>query len=271
MKKPIFAKQIAITLLSIAPAIAQTTLLSPVPFLRPDGTIPAGMPDTGVYMDVKGDQAVVFYREDEGNAVRRLSVPLGSGVRTTVSSRVERQGANYAYTYVAANDPGAARPVARLELNDAVLGRPMALNSSSGLIAPSATGEFRLVDSRKPGLVRVVARGNVTSIELPPDLPAAIKGDLDALRRTAFPGAVAFVFGPRFEASADRADVIKEYSGAVQMLVKVGYISAESPYVQEVLKALASDSSLSGALALRTPPSSARELELDQALRIALQ
>ncbi|MBX5495592.1 MAG: hypothetical protein IRZ15_09680 [Bryobacteraceae bacterium] len=214
---------------------------------------------------------MVFYRPDGGSGIRRFTVPIGSNVRATVSSRVEREGTNYIYTYVVRNDPAAKEPVTHLELNDSILRRPIALKSSNGMIPPGATGEFRLVDSRKPGLVRVVARGSMTSSELPTDLPARIKEQLSVLRRMAFPGTAAFVFGPRFEANADRADVMNEYAGAVQMLVKLGYISAESPYVQDVLRALASEKPSTGFLALRTRPSNAREVELDEALRMALQ
>lgn len=96
-------------------AVAQqqpTVLLSPVPFLKPDGTIPAPGQETGVFYDVKNSQAVVLYRPvedgggDYGAPVKKFAVPLRNQIEPVIASNIHRNGSQYIYTFTVSDNNG---------------------------------------------------------------------------------------------------------------------------------------------------------------------
>jgi hypothetical protein len=270
MRIPV-SNALAFAVLMVVPAHAQTPILSPVPFLRPDGNIPIGMPDTGVYLDYKNAQAVVFYRSAARDTIRRLSIPLGSGIRTTVSSKVMSQGGDYLYIYSVTNDATASQGVSRLVLNDPALGQPVSVEPSTGVVPPNGKGEFRLIEKRRPGLIRAITRGEVSEVSLPPEITLETKADIMRLQRTSLIGNVALVFGPRFDAKTERTRVVREYRAAAELLLKLGQLDQNSPYMRNVLVALSAEDTSAELARLASTPQSAREVEFDQALRMALQ
>lgn len=252
-------------------AFAQSVVISPVPFLRPDGNIPSGHPETGVYLDRQNAQAVVFYRPSGSSAVKRITVPIGSGINPTVGSRIERLGDEYSYTYTVKNDAFARNSVELLELNDPALGRSIKLRATAGAVPANGIGEFRLVERRKPGLIRVLVRGSVAPADNLADVPESMKVDIAKLQGTSLVGSPAFVFGPRFGWDVDPKEIADDFRGAAEMLVNLRQLDADSPYMRGILVALQHAHPRSAVLGVGARPSTARETEFDQALRAALE
>ncbi len=229
------------------------------------------MPDTGVYLDYANANAVVFYRDAAGIAVRRLSVPLGSGVKPDVQSAVNRVGADHVYTYSVSNAVSATQPVSRLVVNDPAVGKPVSLQALTGPVMPGGKGEFTVSDKRRPGLVRAIVRGETPEVALPADLPAAARADLIKLQRTSLSGNMTFVFGPRFATGATNAEIAADYLAGAERLAKLRQLDKNSPFVRDMLTALVAPDAAAAVAQLANKPQTAREMEFDRALRLALR
>ncbi len=268
-----------------------SVVLSPVPFLTPDGSIPKGFPETGVFLDPKSSAAKVFYRSVEGGPIKEFSIPLSNAVRPQVATDVRIGPGGFVYEFTVANAPEARQSIARVALFDARLGEVSWAEGPSGWHAdrrssilewtvpdssnPGITAGkqavFRANSSYRPGLLRAVVQARRELRELPPEMPRDLLSELRRVLDQSFNSRLVLVFGPKYAPTADRSAVAGDLLDGMRMLAEMEQIHLQSPFVasaKAVLEGLAHN--LSPDVRSMRPPLTDRERDLDRAIRLAL-
>lgn len=285
--------------LSLYAQQAGIAVLSPVPFLKPDGSIPDGYPPEGVYLDVRAGQAVATYRSTlpsggiGAGPLRKLVVPVSAGLNPTLTatSSIGPSGINYEF---AVNNAQSSRQGIRLfRLSDPMIAPITWQDAPSGWskqvgpssiswlaeeavplpIAPGAQQRFRLTSMARPGLIRALVQGESIGFRPPSDIPKPVADELAKVLHISFNSHAFLTFGPKYPPDQQTANIAADLLAGIEFLAQLKQVELRSPYLRElgsILGRISEGTSAPESVRLATSPTTPREREIDNAIRISL-
>ncbi|HTF65146.1 MAG TPA: hypothetical protein VK638_20920 [Edaphobacter sp.] len=272
----------------------QQVLMSPVPFLKGDGTIATPGQETGIFFDVKNSQAVVFYRPvdnggiDNGGMVKKFVVPLSSQIEPEIISSISRRGSQYLYTFTVSNNLRSKQAINRVALPRVPNGSLLETVMPAGwlslsrkphiewtgqdgalVVAPGTKVVFTFVSDKKPGLIQAIMQGQTTGYTIPADIPKGLTDELAKFITSPTNTKQYLVFGPKFSPDTPQTVIKADFGDTIKFLIELHQLDAGSDIVKQMISgingtAYFSPTTQSG------HASSPREAEVNSALSMAL-
>lgn len=253
-----------------AGAAGLTATLLPIPLL-PDGQIPPELDSQYVFLDPKTQDLVLSFPDAVDSGVRGLARNNKIAVKLrkhtlpfAITNVLRTETGEYIYTYNLINENSARQaigsftvPVPNIpsqkpeasttapwqistrEAGDKVLVQWAGGPGTTAVAPGAAAGGFAIRTIAIPGFVPARVRGAVSEPELA-DLrvPAKVKEQLARLVDMDFDSQTVLTIGPVFHPSMNRLAIAANFFEGINVLVKDRHLTADSPFVKEVLAAL---------------------------------
>ncbi|MGE5569173.1 MAG: hypothetical protein ACM3S5_09075 [Rhodospirillales bacterium] len=105
-----------------------------------------------------------------------------------------------------------------------------AVEPELGVSPGGVTAGFEVRSSKRPGLISVLVQGDAAIPAYPDEPPENVSSEVDAVLRSPYNYQPAFTFGPKYEATADRATIARGLLADLSVLTGAGQVDPKGRF-----------------------------------------